>query len=240
MIPLIETQELSKDYKLDGVSVPAVRGISLRISEGEMVAVAGPSGCGKSTLMHLLGFLDTPTGGKILFRGEDVSRFSEDERSDFRSREIGFVFQQFNLLQRISALENVLLPTIYFCSRKQPLRLDSGSRVGEGFVVSSPEERAKDLLGLVGLDHRFYHRPNQLSGGEQQRVAIARSLINNPSLILADEPTGNLDSRSGKEILGILMNLNQKGKTVVVVTHDPEVAGASQRVIRMKDGEVIE
>ncbi len=227
MIPLIETAELSKDYKLDGVNVPAVRGINLRISEGEMVSVMGPSGCGKSTLMHLLGLLDTPTVGQILFRGEDVSRFPDDERSDFRSREIGFVFQQFNLLQRISALENVLLPTIYL--RKKGVSLSRSLLL----------EEATRLLSEVGLSHRLHHRPNQLSGGEQQRVAIARSLINNPSLILADEPTGNLDSRSGKEILGVLTNLNRSGKTVVVVTHDPEVAAACQRTIRMKDGEII-
>jgi len=227
MTPLIETAELSKDYKLDGVSVPAVRGINLKIFEGEMVSVAGPSGCGKSTLMHLLGLLDTPTAGGIFFRGEDVSRFSEDERSDFRSREIGFVFQQFNLLPRISALENVLLPTTYL--RKKGVSLSRRLLL----------EEATKLLSEVGLSHRLHHRPNQLSGGEQQRVAIARSLVNNPSLILADEPTGNLDSRSGKEIISILMNLNQKGKTVVVVTHDPEVAAACLRTIRMRDGEVV-
>ena len=210
MIPLIETAELSKDYKLDGVNVPAVRGINLRISEGEMVSVMGPSGCGKSTLMHLLGLLDTPLVNS--FSGVKTSRFPDDERSDFRSREIGFVFQQFNLLQRISALENVLLPTIYL--RKKGVSLSRSLLL----------EEATRLLSEVGLSHRLHHRPNQLSGGEQQRVAIARSLINNPSLILADEPTGNLDSRSGKEILGVLTNLNRSGKTVVVVTHDPEVA----------------
>ena len=270
MIPLIETAELSKDYKLDGVSVPAVRGIDLSISEGEMVSIMGPSGCGKSTLMHLLGLLDTPTSGKFFFRGRDMSRFSEDERSDFRCREIGFVFQQFNLLQRISALENVLLPTIYLRgssdsrqSRSAPVfdsahstgsvrpeSLSKGEAQTRGagqtpgvFAFSLSRrlllEEATKLLSEVGLSHRLNHRPNQLSGGEQQRVAIARSLINNPSLILADEPTGNLDSRSGKEILGILIGLNQKGKTVVVVTHDAEVASASQRVIQMKDGEVV-
>lgn len=224
MNPLIQTFNLVKTYKLEEVALKALNGISLNIEEGEMVSITGPSGCGKSTLMHLLGLLDTPTSGGVIFKGSDLSRFSEDERSDFRSREIGFVFQQFNLLQRISALENVLLPTIYL--RKKG--------------VFSLLEEATRLLSEVGLSHRLHHRPNQLSGGEQQRVAIARALINNPSLILADEPTGNLDSRSGKEILGILTGLNRKGKTVVVVTHDPEVAAACARSIRMKDGEVVD
>lgn len=228
MTVLIETQGLSKDYRLDAVSVPAIRGVNLRISEGEMVSIMGPSGCGKSTLMHLLGLLDTPTSGKIIFGGRETSRFSEDERSDFRSSQIGFVFQQFNLLQRISALDNVLLPTIYL--RKKGVSLSRSLLL----------QKAGELLAEVGLSKRLDHRPNQLSGGEQQRVAIARSLINNPSLILADEPTGNLDSRSGKEILGILLDVNQKGKTVIIVTHDSEVAAASQRLIRMKDGEVVD
>ena len=209
--------------------MPALKDINLKIPEGEMVSITGPSGCGKSTLMHLLGLLDKPSSGEIIFKGIDVSRFSEIEQSNFRSREGGFVFQRFNLLQRVTALENVLLPTIYLRNVK-------------GVPLASRDflkKRAIDLLGRMGLSHRLDHRPNQLSGGEQQRVAIARSLINDPSLILADEPTGNLDSRSGLEILNLLKELNATGKTVVVVTHDANVASSCQRIIKLKDGEVV-
>jgi len=229
MIFLIQVQNLSKTYKLDGLVVPALKDINLKIPESEMVSITGPSGCGKSTLMHLLGLLDKPSSGEIIFKGIDVSRFSEIEQSNFRSREVGFVFQQFNLLQRVTALENVLLPTIYLRNVK-------------GVPLASRDflkKRAIDLLGRMGLSHRLDHRPNQLSGGEQQRVAIARSLINDPSLILADEPTGNLDSRSGLEILNLLKELNATGKTVVVVTHDANVASSCQRIIKLKDGEVV-
>lgn len=227
MNPLIQTFDLVKTYILEEVAVTALNRITLNIEEGEMVSITGPSGCGKSTLMHLLGLLDTPTSGKIFFKGNDLSQLSEDERSDFRSREIGFIFQQFNLLQRISALENVLLPTTYY-------------RFPKGVPLRGPlTEKAQRLLSEVGLSHRLHHRPNQLSGGEQQRVAIARSLINDPSLILADEPTGNLDSKSGAEILNILIDLNKKGKTLIIVTHDLGIAQSCQRVIRLKDGQLI-
>lgn len=230
MTPLVRTDRLCKDYKLDGVNVPALHGVSIEIKEGELVAIMGPSGCGKSTLMHLLGLLDTPTDGKIYFRGRVLNDFSEDRRAAFRNREVGFIFQQFNLLPRLSACENVLLPTLY--RRRKPEGLTEQTlRVGE---------EARELLRRVGLGNRLDHRSNQLSGGEQQRVAIARALINNPSLVLADEPTGNLDSRSGAEILHLLGELNSGGKTLVVVTHDASIASFCQRIIRMKDGEVIE
>lgn len=223
MSALIEVRNLSKIYQLAGVSVLALKDINLSIEAHEFISIIGPSGCGKSTLMHLLGLLDRPSSGTILFKGRDVSFFSEDERASFRSSEIGFVFQQFNLLQRVSSLENVLLPTIY--ARALPR---------QNFL-----EKVRELLSEVGLAHRLTHKPNQLSGGEQQRVAIARALINDPSLVLADEPTGNLDSRSGKEILEILGRLNRQGRTIVIVTHDPEIATICQRTIRLKDGELI-
>lgn len=237
MIPLFRTEHLCKDYQLDGVTVPALHAISIEIQEGELVAIMGPSGCGKSTLMHLLGLLDTPTDGKIYFRGRLLNDFSENQRAYFRNREVGFVFQQFNLLPRLSALDNVRLPTLY--------RRSEGQNRPEGSVESTAQtlrvgEEATRLLQKVGLGSRLDHRPNQLSGGEQQRVAIARSLINSPSLILADEPTGNLDSRSGQEILALLGELNREGKTLVVVTHDANVAAICRRAIRMKDGEVVE
>ena len=222
MVPLIAIENLSRIYKLDSVQVAALREVNLQINQGEMVSITGPSGCGKSTLMHLLGLLDSPTSGKIYFGGKDVSRFSEEERASFRSQEVGFVFQQFNLLKKFTSLENVLLPVIYSKTK------------------SDASSRGRRLLREVGLEHRMSHLTSKLSGGEQQRVAIARALINDPSLILADEPTGNLDSRAGAEILNLLKDLNKGGRTLVMVTHDPNVAGSCQRVIRMKDGEVVE
>ncbi|MEK7610948.1 MAG: ABC transporter ATP-binding protein [Patescibacteria group bacterium] len=229
MNPLIITENLSKTYGLDGLGVPALSGVNVAINPGELVAIMGPSGCGKSTLMHLLGLLDTPSSGRILFKDRDISKFSENDRAAFRSREVGFVFQQFNLLPRLSTLENVLLPTLYFHGE------------GDGAEkIKDSRRRALTILSEVGLGKRIEHRPNQLSGGEQQRVAIARSLINDPSLVLADEPTGNLDSRSGGEIMELLKELNRKGKTLVVVTHDNLVADRCQRTIRMKDGRVVD
>ena len=222
MVPLIAIENLSRIYKLDSVQVAALREVNLQINQGEMVSITGPSGCGKSTLMHLIGLLDSPTSGKIYFGGKDVSRFSEEERASFRSQEVGFVFQQFNLLKKFTSLENVLLPVIYSKTK------------------SDASSRGRRLLREVGLEHRMSHLTSKLSGGEQQRVAIARALINDPSLILADEPTGNLDSRAGAEILNLLKDLNKGGRTLVMVTHDPNVAGSCQRVIRMKDGEVVE
>lgn len=218
---LIVTEKLTRTYKLDDVYVPVLKGINLEIAEGEMVSIMGPSGCGKSTLMHLLGLLDTPSSGKIFFEGQDVSQLSEVERADFRGDKVGFVFQQFNLLKKFTSLENVMLPLIY-------------SHKGGG-----SEKRARKLLDDVGLSHRINYVTSRISGGEQQRVAIARSLINDPSLILADEPTGNLDSKSGAEILSLLGKLNQKGKTIIVVTHDQTVAQSCQRIVRMKDGMIV-
>lgn len=225
MKPLIKTVNLIKNYLIDEVYLPILKGLNLEIRAGEMVAVTGPSGCGKSTLMHLLGLLDTATSGQILFDGADTGRLNDTQRSSFRSDKIGFVFQQFNLLKKFSSLENVLLPTIYH-HVVQP-------------AGSGGKNRAVELLTEVGLSHRLNHSVSKLSGGEQQRVAIARALINDPQLILADEPTGNLDSKAGAEILGLLKNLNQKGKTIIMVTHDQTVAASCQRVIKMKDGEVV-
>jgi len=219
--PLIKTENLTRAYRLDEISVPVLNNINIEIAQAEMVSIMGPSGCGKSTLMHLLGLLDTPTSGKILFDGHDVSQLSDNERAGFRGDKVGFVFQQFNLLKKFTALENVVMPLIY-------------SHKGKG-----SEKRARELLKEVGLGHRINHLTSKLSGGEQQRVAIARSLINDPPLILADEPTGNLDSKAGAEIMNLLKDLNNRGKTIVIVTHDVTVAEGCQRIIRMKDGEVV-
>ncbi len=228
MKPLIVTEKLSKTYGLDGLGVPALSDVNIEINPGEMVAIMGPSGCGKSTLMHLLGLLDTPSLGRILFKDQDISKYSEDDRALFRSKEVGFIFQQFNLLPRLTTLENVLLPTLYYHNRELEAEKNKSGR-----------QRALLFLSEVGLGKRAAHHPNQLSGGEQQRVAIARALINEPSLILADEPTGNLDSHSGTEIMTLLKELNGRGKTLVIVTHDSYIAGQCQRTIRMKDGKVV-
>lgn len=222
MKPLIKTVYLTKSYLIEESSLSILKGLNLEIVGGEMVAVTGPSGCGKSTLMHLLGLLDSPSSGRIIFDGVETSGLNDRQRSSFRSDKIGFVFQQFNLLKKFTSLENVMLPLIY-------------SHKGGG-----SEKRATQLLEEVGLAHRVNHVTSKLSGGEQQRVAIARSLINDPPLILADEPTGNLDSRAGAEIISLLKELNKKGKTLVIVTHDPGVAESCGRTIRMKDGEVVE
>jgi len=195
----------------------------LNISEAEFVAIIGPSGSGKSTLMHIMGCLQRPTRGQVLLEGIDVAELSEDERAEIRATKIGFVFQQFNLLPRKTAQKNVELPLVF-----------------QGVGVSERSKRAVELLEKVGLGHRLSHRPSQMSGGEQQRVAIARALVSNPTIIFADEPTGNLDTESSKEIMSLLKKLNQEGKTVVVVTHDPEIAGWADRIIRLRDGRIIE
>ncbi|MCL5003978.1 MAG: ABC transporter ATP-binding protein [Patescibacteria group bacterium] len=221
-LPLISTRNLVKTYELDELKLPVLKGVNLEVKEGEMVSIMGPSGCGKSTLMHLLGLLDTPTSGQILFEGQDVSRYSEAARADFRGDKVGFVFQSFNLLKKFSALENVVLPLIY-------------SHRGKG-----SEKRAKELLKQVGLKERINHLTSKLSGGEQQRVAIARSLINDPPLILADEPTGNLDSLAGAEIMNLLKDLNRGGKTLVIVTHDFNIAQNCERIVKMKDGQIVD
>ena len=219
-VPAVEAVDVRRSYQLDGVSVEALRGVSLRIDPGEYVAVVGPSGSGKSTLMHLLGCLDRPTSGSLRVGGRDVATLSDGELAELRNHTIGFVFQAFQLLGRTSALDNVGLPLVYRGVRRADRR-----------------DRAAAALVAVGLGHRLEHRPGQLSGGEQQRVAIARALVGEPSLLLADEPTGNLDTRSGAEIMGILEALVvERGVAVVVVTHDLEIAGMARRRIRVRDG----
>jgi putative ABC transport system ATP-binding protein len=220
VIEAVEAVDVRRSYQLDGVSVEAVRGVSLRIDPGEYVAVVGPSGSGKSTLMHLLGCLDRPTSGWLRVGGRDVASLSDTELADLRSRTIGFIFQSFQLLGRCTALDNVGLPLVYRGVRRAERR-----------------ERAAVALTAVGLGHRLGHRPGQLSGGEQQRVAIARALVGEPSLLLADEPTGNLDTRSGAEVMAILEGLVvERGVAVVVVTHNLEVAQMASRQIRVRDG----
>ena len=216
----VEAVDVRRSYQLDGLAVHALRGVTLRVDPGEYVAVIGPSGSGKSTLMHLLGCLDRPTTGSLRVGGRDVARMSDGELAALRNRTIGFVFQAFQLLARTSAVDNVSLPLVYRGVRRAQRR-----------------ELATAALDAVGLAHRLGHRPGQLSGGEQQRVAIARALVAEPTILLADEPTGNLDTRSGEEVLGILGRLNaERGVAVVVVTHDPEVAAAARRRVHVRDG----
>jgi putative ABC transport system ATP-binding protein len=220
---MIEVKDLTKIYRLGSVEVPALRGVSFRIERGEVVALMGPSGSGKSTLMNILGCLDLPTSGQYFLDGEDVSRKSDDQLAEIRNRKIGFVFQQFNLLPRLSVRRNVELPLMYAST--------------DGTLQNNPHQRVEAILKAVGLGDRMNHRPTELSGGEQQRVAIARALINEPELILADEPTGNLDTRTGAEIIHLLLSLNQeRGLTLVIVTHDPSIASNAGRIIRLRDG----
>ncbi len=220
---VIQAENLTKIYKMGAVEVHALNGLSLNIGRGEIVAVMGPSGSGKSTLMNIIGCLDRPTSGEYLLDGEPVSRLSDDQLATIRNRKVGFVFQSFNLLSRATALANVELPVRY-----------SGE-------VHGRREKALAALEAVGLSDRVHHRPNELSGGQQQRVAIARALVNDPAIILADEPTGNLDTKSGQEILDLLLNLNREhGTTLIIVTHAPDIASKSQRIIRIRDGVVEE
>jgi putative ABC transport system ATP-binding protein len=217
---MIELDHIAKIYRMGKVEVPALRGIDLTIKQGEMVAIIGASGSGKSTLMNIIGFLDKPTTGKYVLEGTDVSRLNDNKLAELRNKKIGFVFQTFNLLPRASALSNVELPLLY----------------GNG---GQRHKRSLEALERVGLEARANHKPTELSGGEQQRVAIARALVNNPSLILADEPTGNLDSAATTEIIRIFCQLHQEGITVILVTHEMDVATQTQRIIRLLDGKII-
>ncbi|MFN7966235.1 MAG: ABC transporter ATP-binding protein [Acidobacteriota bacterium] len=218
---MISIEGLEKHYQMGDALVKALDGVTLNIDEGEFVAIMGPSGSGKSTLMNILGCLDRPTNGSYSLRGTNVATLDDDRLAEVRNKEIGFVFQTFNLLPRLTAVENVALPLSY-----------------AGIVKAVRLERAHDKLNLVGLAERSTHRPNELSGGQRQRVAIARALINEPAMILADEPTGNLDSKTAREILGLLQELNDKGHTVVMVTHDADVAANAKRTIHVRDGKV--
>ena len=220
---MIQIEDLTKTYVMGEETVTALDGVSLSIFRGEIIAIIGPSGSGKSTLMNILGGLDRPTRGRYRFEGDEVAHFSDDQLADFRNRRIGFVFQSFQLLPRLSALQNVELPMVY-----------------SGAAPRARRERAAELLERVGLGSRMGHRPNQLSGGQQQRVAIARSLANQPDLLLADEPTGALDSATGIEVLALFQKLNKEGLTVVLVTHDRGVADAARRRIAFRDGRVTE
>lgn len=220
---LISLTEIKKDYVVsEELIIPVLKGVNLEVKKGDFTAITGKSGSGKSTLMNILGLLDTPTTGKYILNGIDVSSMHEDELARIRNKEIGFIFQSFNLLPRLSALENVILPSIY-----------------AGMKEAERTKRAAEILESVGLGEKINNRPNQLSGGQQQRVAIARSLMNNPNLILADEPTGNLDTKSGNDVMGILKDLNKDGKTVVLITHESDIAAQAKKIIHIDDGVIL-
>ena len=218
----IALYDITKIYRVGDSEVRALDGITLSVEEGEFVAIMGPSGSGKSTLMNILGCLDRPSAGSYLLDGQEVAKLGDDELAQVRNQKIGFVFQNFNLLSRMTAHHNVALPLIY-----------------AGVVNTERQERAGEALAMVGLENRMFHRPNELSGGQRQRVAIARALINKPAILLADEPTGNLDSKSGEEIMNIFHELNSQGRTLIVVTHEPEIAAHAGRIITVKDGKIL-
>lgn len=220
--PIIELKDVKKIYRMGEVDVPALNGVSLEIKRGEFITIMGPSGSGKSTLMNMVGCLDVPTHGNIYLDGKDISQMSESGLAQIRGKKIGFVFQKFNLLQTLSALENVTIPMMF-------------QNVNE----EDRNKRALELLDMVGLKDRAYHKPSELSGGQQQRVAIARSLSNDPDVILADEPTGNLDTKTGKDVIGMLSKLHREGKTIIMVTHDSDVAKQAKRIVLIKDGMVV-
>jgi putative ABC transport system ATP-binding protein len=216
---VIRTDQISRRYVMGSETIHALKSISITINRGEYVAFMGPSGSGKSTLMNIIGCLDTPSGGTYILAGKDVSNMTEDELAEIRNREIGFVFQTFNLLPRSTALENVALPLVY-----------------AGYSKSEREEKAMQALISVGLGDRAKHKPNELSGGQRQRVAVARALVNDPSIILADEPTGNLDTRTSYEIMELFDQLHKKGNTIIVVTHEDDIARYAHRIVRLRDG----
>jgi len=220
---LVELENISKIYRLGEVDVPALRGVDLSVQAGDFLALMGPSGSGKSTLLHILGLLDRPTTGRVLWEGEDVTRLNGAKLAELRSRRIGFVFQMFNLVHNLTALENVELPLIFL-----------------GVPARERRKRAEEMLVRLGLGDRLRHRPSQLSGGQQQRVALARALVTDPALLIADEPTGNLDTATGREILNLFRDLNAQGRTVVLATHDPEAAGVAKIRLRLRDGQIVE
>lgn len=220
--PLVEVVNLTKTYWNGSVAIPAVRGVNLTIHEGEFVALMGPSGSGKSTFMNLLAFLDAPTSGEYRFAGKDITDFDDDYLAELRNAVIGFVFQQFHLLPRTTALDNVTLPLLYAGVRKSVARV-----------------KAAELLEKVGLADRMYHKPNELSGGQQQRVSIARALVNDPLVLFGDEPTGNLDSKTSVEIMNIFTKLHKEGKTIIMVTHEDDIAAYAQKTITLRDGVIV-
>ncbi|MBN2286033.1 MAG: ABC transporter ATP-binding protein [Tissierellales bacterium] len=220
---MIKLDDVTKIYQMGEIQLEVLKGISLKVDEGEFMSIIGPSGSGKSTLMNILGCLDVPTSGEYYLEGKEISTYHENALAKIRNEKIGFIFQKFNLLSKLNALENVELPMVY-----------------RGIKSKERRRRAEEVLEIVGLEDRMHHKPTELSGGQQQRVAIARALVGNPSVLLADEPTGNLDTKSGIEILRIIEKLNNEGKTIIIITHDTEVAEMSRTVITIRDGIIID